>query len=108
MARKTYVELIDDIDGSKAESTVLFALEGVEYEIDLSAEHVQELHADFTKWIVSARRVGGRARRSSSVPSSAKETAKVRAWARENGYDVSDRGRIPADIREAYNAAHHQ
>ncbi len=106
MARKTFIELIDDIDGSKAESTVQFSLEGVEYEIDLSSDHVQELHADFTKWIVSARRVGGRARRSSGVPSSAKETAKIRQWARENGHEVSDRGRISAEIREAYAAAH--
>lgn len=102
MAQKTFVELIDDIDGSRAESTVKFALEGVEYEIDLSSQHVQELHSDFTKWIVSARRIGGRARRSSGVPSSAKETAKIRKWARENGYEVSDRGRIAADVREAY------
>lgn len=105
MARKTFVELIDDLDGSRADSTLQFALEGVEYEIDLSKEHVEELHADFTKWIVAARRVGGRARRSSGVPSSAKETAKIRTWARENGYDVSDRGRISADVREAYHAA---
>ncbi|MDO5644125.1 MAG: Lsr2 family protein [Dermabacter sp.] len=106
MARKTYIELVDDIDGSSADSTVVFALEGVEYEIDLSAAHVEELHADLTKWIVAARRVGGRARRSSSVPSSAKETAKIRQWARENGYEVSDRGRISLVVRDKYNAAH--
>ena len=81
MATKTFTELVDDLDGSKADLTVSFSLEGVDYEIDLSNAHVDELHADMTKWIVAARRVGGRARRSSRTPSSAKETAKIRKWA---------------------------
>lgn len=102
MAKKTVVELIDDIDGTEASTTVEFALQGVEYEIDLSDEHVDQIHADFTKWIISARRTGGRARRSSGVPSSQKETAKIRQWARENNIEVSDRGRISAEVREQY------
>ncbi|EPH15790.1 Lsr2 family protein [Dermabacter hominis] len=106
MATKTFTELVDDLDGSKADLTVSFSLEGVDYEIDLSNAHVEELHADMTKWIVAARRVGGRARRSSRTPSSAKETAKIRKWALENNYNVSDRGRIAAEVREAYYAAH--
>ena len=81
MATKTFTELVDDLDGSKADLTVSFSLEGVDYEIDLSNAHVEELHADMTKWIVAARRVGGRARLSSRTPSSAKETAKIRKWA---------------------------
>lgn len=105
MARKTIIELIDDIDGSKAASTVNFSLEGVNYEIDLSEENVEKIHAEFARWIAAARRVGGRARRSSGAPTTAKETAKIREWAREQGYQVSDRGRIPAEIREAYRAA---
>lgn len=106
MATKTFTELVDDLDGSKADLTVSFSLEGVDYEIDLSNAHVEELHADMTKWIVAARRVGGRARRSSRTPSSAKETSKIRKWALENNYNVSDRGRIAAEVREAYYAAH--
>lgn len=105
VARKTIVELIDDIDGSKAVDTINFSLQGVNYEIDLSEENVDKLHREFGLWIASARRVGGRARRSSGAPTTAKETAKIREWARENGYRVSDRGRIAADIREAYHEA---
>ena len=56
MATKTFTELVDDLDGSKADLTVSFSLEGVDYEIDLSNAHVEELHADMTKWIVAAPR----------------------------------------------------
>jgi len=105
VAQKIKVFLIDDIDGSDATDTVNFAVDGVDYEIDLNEEHAKELRADFEKWVKHARRTGGRrTRRAGGGRSSAgaSDAAKIRAWARENGYEVSDRGRVPAEIREAY------
>ena len=109
MAQKVKVLLIDDLDGSDADETISFAVDGVSYEIDLNAQHAGELREAFAKWIGHARRSGGRrrtatARRSSSAGGG--DTAAIREWARENGYKVSDRGRVPADVREAYDAAH--
>ncbi len=107
MARKTFIELIDDIDGSKAAETVTFSLDGVGYEIDLNSENAQKLRDELGTWISTARRVSGRrTSRSASSSSSSEETARIRAWARENGYQVSDRGRISGEIRKAYQAAH--
>jgi len=110
MAQKTIVILTDDIDGGEADETVTFALDGVTYEIDLNAENAARLRDAMAQWIGHARRVGGRraagARRSSGGAAlSRSESAKIREWARENGYKVSDRGRIPAEVKEAYDAA---
>lgn len=106
MAQKHQVILIDDVDGSEADETVIFALDGVEYEIDLTADHAEELREHFAAWIECARRTGGRSTRRRSRKQSAApvetDTAEIRAWARENGYEVSDRGRISATIMEAY------
>lgn len=104
MARKTFVELVDDIDGSKADHTVTFSLDGVSYEIDLNDHHAEKIRAEIGGWAGHARRVGGR--RSVRAAASPNDTAQIRQWARDNGYDVSDRGRISADVREAYKAAH--
>lgn len=106
MALKTIVELVDDIDGSTADATVRFSVEGVDYEIDLSNENINELHNDFAKWIAAARRVGGRARRGSEMPQMPNRTAQVREWAIANNYEVSARGRVPAEIFEAFDKAH--
>ena len=110
MAQKIQVLLVDDIDGSKADETVTFALEGVSYEIDLTEEHAAQLREDFAKWVGAARKVSGRSTgrstRSSSRRSSSSDADTVRQWARANGHKVSDRGRIPASVREAYEAAH--
>ncbi|MCT1654291.1 histone-like nucleoid-structuring protein Lsr2 [Brachybacterium muris] len=107
MARKTYVELIDDIDGSKAEETVSFALDGVAYEIDLSEDNAAKLRGELGTWVEKARRVGGRRSRgtSSSATGGSNDTPRIREWARSNGHDVSDRGRISSEIRSAYYAA---
>ncbi|MBK0332972.1 Lsr2 family protein [Brachybacterium halotolerans subsp. kimchii] len=108
MARKTFVELIDDVDGSKAEETVSFSLDGVAYEIDLSDENAEKLRAEIGEWVTRARRVAGRRIRgtgSGSTSSSSNDSAKIRVWARENGREVSDRGRIPEELRQAYYAA---
>ncbi|PFG44925.1 Lsr2 protein [Georgenia soli] len=110
MAQKKHVVLVDDIDGSPASETVLFGLDGVEYEIDLNEAHAGALRESFTEWIGHARKLAGRRKTgrrtgASAAAASASDTAKVREWARQNGYTVSDRGRIPTSVREAYQLA---
>ena len=111
MSQKTRLVLVDDIDGSPAAETIRFSLDGVEYEADLNEAHAEALRESFAEWIGPARRVSGRKRvagrrsSSSSTPASTSDTAKVREWARQNGYTVSDRGRIPSNVREAYELA---
>lgn len=104
MARKTRTILTDDLDGSEATTTVGLALDGVSYEIDLSDENTQKLRDDLAAWIKHSRRVGGRARRGTSRGRS-DETKRIREWAQAKGYDIKDRGRVSAEIRQAYAAA---
>jgi len=102
MAQKTQVILVDDVDGSEANQTVTFALDGVSYEIDLNDEHAAALRESLGDGLGEPRRPGGRrssGRRRSSGPS---DTQKIREWAREQGLEVSDRGRVSADVRKAY------
>lgn len=121
MATRTVVHLVDDIDGSEATDEVRFALDGVTYEIDLNAEHAQELRSDLEKWIQHARRTGGRPRRAATTQTAAATSPKgrrrkttaavddtnvIREWARGEGIEVKDRGRIPAAVAEQYYAAH--
>jgi nucleoid-associated protein Lsr2 len=108
MAQKIQTLFIDDIDGGEAEGTVRFALDGTEYEIDLSASHNEELRSALGKYVTHARKVGGTARRSTARGgrrSSTVNTVAVRSWAREQGIDIKDRGRVPADIVTKYEAA---
>lgn len=107
MARKTFVELVDDLDGGKAEETVTFSLDGVSYEIDLSEKNATTLREEIGAWSEKARRVGGRRTRSTGGSSSrgSNDSARIREWARENGYDVPDRGRVAGNIRQAYEEA---
>jgi hypothetical protein len=115
MAQKVQVLLVDDIDGGEAAETLTFSLDGVNYEIDLSDEHASALRDAFAPWVGHARRVSGRsgaprkaaaARPAAKAAGSERDTGEVRTWARENGYTVSDRGRISAEILQAYDAAH--
>lgn len=106
--KKTQVVLVDDIDGGEAQETVAFSYQGVNYEIDLSEEHAQELAGDLAKWIEAARRVGGRQMRSGKSAKrsrSASNAGLIREWAHSQGITVSERGRIPAEIVSAYEAA---
>lgn len=109
MAQKVNVVLVDDIDGSSAEETVTFGLDGITYEIDLNAENVDRLRSSMAEWVGHARRVsGGRRKGSRSVTkrsSVGSDNSTIREWARSNGYEVSERGRIKAEIVEAFNAA---
>ena len=108
MAQKIQMLFIDDIDGGEAEGTVRFGLDGAEYEIDLSAKHDEELRAALGTYVAHARKLGGTARRATTRTSrkpSTVDTVAVRAWARENGYDIKDRGRAPAELIAKYRAA---
>jgi nucleoid-associated protein Lsr2 len=107
MAQQIQTLFIDDIDGGEAAGTVRFALDGIEYEIDLSTEHTDELHTALGKYIGHARKTRGtvkqapRSRRTAGTT----DTTAVRNWAREQGYDIKDRGRVPADLVAKYQAA---
>jgi hypothetical protein len=110
MAQRVNVVLVDDIDGTDASETVGFALDGVDYEIDLSDAHASELRNALSLYVGHGRRTGGRrknAKRTSTTTSSSGDgasAADIRAWARENGWDVPERGRVSAEVREAYAA----
>ncbi|MEU5213441.1 Lsr2 family protein [Streptomyces sp. NPDC020742] len=110
MAQKVQVLLVDDLDGGEAEETVTFALDGKSYEIDLSDSNAQKLRDSLAEFVKAGRRTGGRSggrgkARAAAASGSSQDTAKIRAWAKENGYNVNDRGRVPADIREAFEKA---
>lgn len=110
MAKKilTIVELTDDLDGGKADQTVTFALQGVSYEIDLSKKNASAFEKALKPYVDAARKMKrstGAGRRSTSRAGGT-DVGAIREWARANGHSVSDRGRIPASVREAYAAAH--
>lgn len=108
MAQKVQVTLVDDVDGSPATETVQFALDGVSYEIDLSDAHAAALRESLAEWVSHARRSGGRrstGRRGVRAVGGTKNAAEIRQWARANGFEVSERGRISAEVRAAYEAA---
>ena len=112
MAKKVTVTLVDDFDGSgPADETVEFSIDGVSYEIDLSSKNAQKIRDDFKQWIDAGRRVGGRRRGRAAGPARGRGTidreqsAAIREWARRNGHKVSTRGRIPAEVIEAFHAA---
>lgn len=114
MAKKVTVTLVDDFDGEgNADETVEFSVDGVTYEIDLTTKNAAKLRADLNKWIEAGRRVGGRRRGRAAVAGGARgragidreQSAAIREWARRNGHNVSTRGRIPADVIDAFHAA---
>src|SRR5690242_3584747 len=112
MAQRTQVLLIDDLDGGNADETVVFGVDGTNYELDLSVKHATELRAALDKYVTKARRVGRATTRASAsaarparTRSSAARNATIRSWAKLQGLDVSDRGRISADIVEQWEAA---
>ncbi|MGO1972491.1 MAG: histone-like nucleoid-structuring protein Lsr2 [Propionibacteriaceae bacterium] len=104
MAQRVQIILEDDLDGGNADETVKFALDGTEYEIDLSKKNAAAMRKALAPYTASARKMSGRRRRGSATKG-ASDAATIRAWATDNGYEVSSRGRIPADLREAYAAA---
>ncbi|KRV48918.1 hypothetical protein AQ490_22565 [Wenjunlia vitaminophila] len=113
MAQKVQVLLVDDLDGGEADETVTFALDGVSYEIDLASDNADKLRKLLSPYVESGRKTGGRAGRgrgrggrAGSGGGTSQDTAKIRAWAKDNGFEVNDRGRVPATIRTAYEKAH--
>ena len=109
MAQKIQTYFIDDLDGSEAEGTVLFGLDGTQYEIDLSTGHAKELRTTLARYIDAGRKVAGTARRAGrggrKSPVHGVSNTEVRAWALAHGLDVKERGRIPADVIAQFQAA---
>ena len=110
MAQKVNIVLVDDLDGSEATETVSFGLDGTSYEIDLNDKNAAALRDALATYVGHGRKVGSggrRGRRSTTSASTSGPSAKeVREWARANGHDVPDRGRVSAEVRQAYDAAH--
>ncbi|MFJ5230724.1 Lsr2 family protein [Kitasatospora sp. NPDC088391] len=116
MAQRVQVILEDDLDGGSADETVTFALDGVAYEIDLKSDNAEKLRGLLAPYVDKGRKQSGRLtapRRSGgtrgagrAAASGQADTAKIRNWAKENGHPVNDRGRVPSNVREAYERAH--
>lgn len=120
MAKRVHVVLEDDLDGSAAEESVSFSLDGQAYEIDLNSANAHALRDTLSRYIGHARKAGSGSRaarparaRASAGPSTGtparadrEQIKAIREWARRNGHQVSDRGRIAAPIVDAYNQAH--
>jgi hypothetical protein len=114
MAQRVLVVLIDDLDGTEASETVKFAVDGNTYEIDLTAAHAGELRQTLAPWVGHARKIAAAAGARAGSGSGGRKRARIdagqlqdmRRWARENGYQVSGRGRISQEIQQAYQAAH--
>lgn len=111
MAQKVTVLLVDDLDGGTADETVSFSLDGVSYEIDLSAKNAGTFRDAMAQYVGQARRVGGRAGSGRGSSRGRRRggdnrTAEIREWARANGHKVNERGRIPGTVVEAYDKAH--
>jgi len=109
VAQKIQTLFIDDIDGSAAEGTVRFALDGTDYEIDLNEMHAEALRKALAKYVDAARRSTGAARRPARggrrASASGVNTTEVREWAKAQGIEVKDRGRVPAELVARFRAA---
>jgi hypothetical protein len=110
MAQKVQTLFIDDIDGGEAEGTVRFGLDGTDYEIDLSAAHSKELRKAAAKYIAAGRKVGGPARRRAGgggrkISGGGPTPSEVREWAKAQGIEVRDRGRVPTELVVRFQAA---
>ncbi|MCA4134490.1 Lsr2 family protein [Arthrobacter sp. M4] len=106
MAQKVKIILVDDMDEGQADETVRFGLDGASYEMDLSTSNASKLRTALEPFIAKARKTsGGRTTRTKVAAGRNQDSAKIRQWARENGYTVNSRGRIQAEIQEAYQKA---
>jgi hypothetical protein len=106
MAQKITVALEDDLDGGPADRAVRFGIGGADYEIDLSKKNATALRRQITPFIEHARKTGrGQRLRAMRTASSRERSGDIRAWAKDQGITVSDRGRIPAGVIEQYEAA---
>lgn len=107
MAQKVNVVVTDDFDGTEGASTVRFGLDGVEYEVDLTPEHEEQLRGFLNAYVGVGRKVasGARSVRRVSKRAAGGDTNAIRTWARANGYEIGDRGRISQEVKDAYHAA---
>jgi hypothetical protein len=108
MAQKIQTLFVDDLDGSEADGAVRFGLDGTEYEIDLNSLHAQQLRDALARYVAAGRRVSAAARPARSgrkAQPNALNTTEVREWARAQGIDVKDRGRVPAELVVKFKAA---
>jgi hypothetical protein len=114
MAQQVTIQLVDDLDGTQSDdiSTVTFGLDGVSYEIDLTEANAENLRKSLQEFVAHGRRTGGRIKRggsskttSGSVAANHEQAQAIREWARRNGHEVSNRGRIPGSLIEAFEAA---
>lgn len=110
MAQKVQTLFIDDLDGTEAEGSVQFGLDGTDYEIDLNSAHAEELRAALGRYVTAARRVSGTGRPSSGragrrSASSDVDTKDVRKWAKDQGIELKDRGRVPTSVVARFRAA---
>jgi hypothetical protein len=109
MAQRVNIILVDDIDGGDADETVTFGLDGSTYEIDLSSKNAAKLRDAVAPYVGHARKVSGRRSaggRRAAGAGNGPSAREVREWARANGWNLSDRGRVAAEVRQAYEAAH--
>ncbi len=113
MAKQTTVTLIDDLDGSEADEQIEFALDGKGYEIDLSTANTSRLRDSLAPFVSAARRTGARRTSSASTASSGpragtdrEQNQAIREWAQQQGMKISERGRIPSNVLEAYHQSH--
>ncbi|MET3719547.1 MULTISPECIES: Lsr2 family protein [unclassified Arthrobacter] len=107
MAQKVNIVLVDDLDGGSADENVRFGLDGAGYEIDLSSANAAELRSTLERFVAAARKTtaGRTTRTKPAVQARGNDSAQIRQWARDNGYTVNSRGRIQAEIQEAYQKA---
>jgi nucleoid-associated protein Lsr2 len=106
MAQKVTVALEDDLTGGQAAETVRFAFEGTEYEIDLNAKNAKAFRKELAPYAEHARKAGrAPARRAGRTAASRQRSGDIRAWAKQHGLALSERGRIPASVVEQYQAA---
>jgi len=106
MAQRIVYRLEDDLDHSEAAETIVFGLDSVSYEIDLSEGNAAKLRDLLAPYVAAGRRMGGKRKAAGRRRPGVSSATEVRVWAAENGYTVSARGRVPAEVREAYDRAH--
>jgi Lsr2 len=107
MATRVVTSMVDDTDGSEAQETVSFALEGTSYEIDLSNQNAKKLRDALEPWLSKARKTGGRRSSRRDGGGSKEDLKAIRAWAASNKIELSSRGRIPRTVIDQYHAAGH-
>jgi hypothetical protein len=109
VAQTTRVLFVDDLDDTELPEgqgqTVKFSLDGTSYEIDLGKDNADKLRDDFKRYVDAARKVGRPSNTGSRNASARKDTAAIREWAKSNGHDINERGRIPSAVVDAYEAA---